>query len=132
MKTQKITSFEYDFEHNIAEITLNNRTIKFSIEEIKSIDLKKLINYKSLFLFIGCLGLFNYFIYESEKTQIEFYVQILLNIIFFMAFSEFIYKPIYSLKISKKEKKCFFIIDDYEIFLEFIYFKEYVSQTKII
>ena len=131
MKVPKIISFDYDFEHQMVKFNLNEGTIDFCLEELDEIKLEKKINYVSLLLFIAVLGFLNYYAFELINTSTDHYLLILINLVIFMCYNEFIYSPKYELKITKNENDKLFRIENHDVFLEFLHLAEYITKMKI-
>jgi hypothetical protein len=99
------------------ELFVNNRQIVFVLEEIRSIKIKKKLNFKYIICFLllvsgFCLLVLQFFMFSFFWLSYFFIFSVLL-------FSEFIYKPMYNIELTIGADSFLFETLDNELYENF-------------
>lgn len=99
------------------DLIIKNESIRFHLDEIQNFEIKNKINYKSLAVFLVCILNISFFIFLF--FEVFYFNLILLNLIFFLLYNDFIYKKVFEIDLKIRKNNYNLIIDDESIFFEF-------------
>ena len=108
-------------------LLINNESIRFNLEEIEFMEIKHIINYTSLISCFISLTLFTilYILY----FKITYFILIILNLILFLVYTDFVYKKVFQINLRLHGKDYNLILNDEYAFFEFKFlYKMYNKQ----
>jgi hypothetical protein len=85
------------------ELLIDNKNVFFELEDIQNIELYKKVNWKHLACYF--IFLFSSTILYKVYFNLEDINMVLLNLLIFLIYNDFIYKAIVEIKITIKQKK---------------------------
>ena len=108
-------------------LLINNENIRFNLEEIEFMEIKHIINYTSLIICFISLTLFS--IVCILFFKITYFNLIILNLILFLVYTDFVYKKVFQINLKLHDKDYNLILNDEYAFFEFKFlYKIYNKQ----
>jgi hypothetical protein len=114
------------FDSKNLYINIGEKKIYFKIEDVNKLELRKKVNFKSLFNFIIIEILFITLSFQIEK--ISFSIIISLGIIGFLIFSDLFYVPLYKVDIRINSENYTFHFNDENLFVDFLILKDLLDR----
>lgn len=107
-------------------LLINNENIRFNLEEIEFMEIKHVINYTSL---ISCsIGLTLFSIVCILFFKITYINLIILNLILFLVYTDFVYKKVFQINLKLHDKNYNLILNDEYAFFEFKFLYEIYNK----
>lgn len=107
-------------------LLINNENIRFNLEEIEFMEIKHVINYTCL---ISCsIGLTLFSIVCILFFKITYINLIILNLILFLVYTDFVYKKVFQINLKLHDKNYNLILNDEYAFFEFKFLYEIYNK----